>query len=95
VIEANEDLGACTVSIEFYNAFGRMRTAYCFHEIKVDLTEGDPVNPEIHLFNSYDVSWPFTLILGAFRMVCSNGLVIGKKFLHIRKPKPVKSEKWI
>lgn len=37
------------------------------------------------MFNSYDTSWPFIVILGAFRLVCSNGLVIGEKYLQIRK----------
>lgn len=58
---------------------------YCFHEIKVDINARDPVSPELHLLNSYDVTWPFSVLLGAFRFVCENGLVIGKKFLHIRK----------
>ena len=58
---------------------------YCFHEIEARIAVNDTVNPEDHLLNSYDISWPYTLILGAFRLICSNGLVIRKKFLHIRK----------
>lgn len=85
VVNENPELGEYVVSTEFYNDGGRMRTTYCFHKIEVNIDKGDPVNPELHLLNSYDISWPFTLILGAFRMICSNGLVIGKKFLHIRK----------
>lgn len=85
VIAENSDLGKYDVSIEFFNDGSRMRSTYCFYEISAEITSRDPVNPELHLFNSYDTSWPFILLLGAFRMVCSNGLVIGTKFLHIRK----------
>ena len=85
VIDENSDLGKYKASTKFYNSGARMRMKYCFYEIEVDIAAGDPVNPELQLFNSYDTSWPFIVLLGAFRMVCSNGLVIGKKFLHLRK----------
>jgi hypothetical protein len=85
VIDENSDLGKYKVSTEFYNDGSRMRSTYCFYEISTKITPGDPVNPELHLFNSYDTSWPFIVLLGAFRSVCANGLVVGRKFLYIRK----------
>ena len=85
VIDENSDLGKYKVSTEFYNDGSRMRSTYCFYEISTKITSRDPVNPELHLFNSYDTSWPFIVLLGAFRSVCANGLVVGRKFLYIRK----------
>ena len=73
------------VKTSFYNDGGRMRRTYSFPDISVEIMENDKVNPELHLFNSYDVTWPFIVLLGAFRFVCANGLVVGKKFLYVRK----------
>ena len=71
--------------LEFYNDGGRMCRTYRFPNIAVEIKKGDPVNLELHLFNSYDVTWPFIVLLGAFRLVCENGLVVGNKFLQVRK----------
>lgn len=55
------------------------------HNISKNKAVGDYVNPVIHFFNSYDQSWALKGIFGAFRLVCSNGMVIGEKFAHYRK----------
>jgi hypothetical protein len=73
------------VSTVFYNDGGRMRRTYRFPEITANISQNDTVNLELHLFNSYDTTWPFILILGAFRLICSNGLVVGKKFYQFRR----------
>jgi hypothetical protein len=62
-----------------------MLRTYVFSEISVKINKKDEVNPEIQLFNSYDTTWPFIVLLGAFRLVCENGLVVGEKFLDLRK----------
>jgi len=79
------DLGEYKTYTSFYNDGGRMRRTYRFTERSVEIQEGDIVNPELHLFNSYDVTWPFIILLGAFRLICTNGLVVGEKFLYLRK----------
>ena len=63
----------------------RMRVIYRFYKKSVEIKKGDTVNPELHLFNSYDITWPFIVLIGAFRFVCANGLVVGEKYLHLRK----------
>lgn len=78
-------LGRYEIENEFYNSGGRMRRKYRLYEVSVEIAEGDCVNPEIHLYNSYDRSWPFFITVGAFRIICSNGLVIGQMYLQIRK----------
>jgi integrase len=68
-----------------------MRRGYVFPDITVEISSGDDINPELQLFNSYDTTWPFIVILGAFRLICTNGLVIGKKFLYTTcKPSTVR-----
>jgi hypothetical protein len=46
---------------------------------------GDFVAPSLHVFNSYDTSWPAVVVFGAFRLVCSNGAVVGRRFGSYRK----------
>jgi len=79
------DLGEYETYTRFYNEGGRMRRTYRFPKRSVEIQERDIVNPELHLFNSYDVTWPFIILLGAFRLICTNGLVVGEKFLYLNK----------
>ena len=79
------DLGKYEIYTRFYNDGGRMRRTYRFYGKGAKIEPNDHIIPELHLFNSYDVTWPFTVTLGAFRVICTNGLVVGKKFLHLRK----------
>jgi tetratricopeptide (TPR) repeat protein len=79
------DLGRYETFTEFYNDMGRMRRTYRFPEVSVEISSRDTVHLEMHLFNSYDTVWMFIVLLGAFRLICKNGLVVGKKFLHLRK----------
>ena len=62
-----------------------MRRTYRFTGNAVEVSRGDPIYPELHLFNSYDKTWPFFILLGALRVVCENGLVFGQGFLYLRK----------
>jgi len=84
-ISKQKDLDRYDRAIEFYNGGGRMRCTYTFPKVSAAIAPGDNVNLQLHLFNSYDVTWSFTVILGAFRFVCTNGLVIGHKIFHIKK----------
>jgi len=84
-IDENLELGKYKCATEFYNDGARMRMTYSFYEKSVEIKKGDTVNPELHLFNSYDTTWPFIVLIGAFRFVCTNGLVVGEKYLHLRK----------
>jgi len=79
------DLGEYEVYTNFYNDGGRMRRTYRFPGISVEIERGDRINPELQLLNSYDVTWPFIVTLGAFRVICTNGLVVAEKFLYLKK----------
>lgn len=45
--------------------------------------EGQSVAPQVVLINSYDRSHPLDIDLGAYRMVCSNGMRVGKTFQRV------------
>ena len=85
IIAKNTDLGSHDIEVNFFNDGGRMRSTFTFPKISAEVAKGDIVNLQLHLSNSYDVTWPFTVILGAIRLVCTLGLVVGEKMLHIRK----------
>ena len=84
-IAHTRSLRNCRVTTKFYNDGGRMCRKYCFPDVRIELEPGDTINPELNLFNSYDMTWPFRVLLGGFRLVCSNGLIVGKKLFELRK----------
>jgi hypothetical protein len=46
----------------------------------VDLATADDIRPEIILYNSHDGTGSVKLFAGAFRFICSNGIVAGEGF---------------
>jgi len=46
-------------------------------DVKIEISKGDLMNPEIIIKNSYDGSLQVHILSGAFRLVCSNGMIIG------------------
>jgi hypothetical protein len=84
-IHGHNLMSGYVVDTEFYNDSGRMRRTYRFPSISVKIGKDDDVCLTLHLFNSYDLTWPFIVLVGAFRSVCANGLVVGKKFYQFRK----------
>jgi len=85
ILYGAEGLGPFSVKTEFYNDGGRMRRSYGFEKVTVEVGLGEKVHPELLLYNSYDLTWPLILLLGAFRFVCTNGLIVGEKFYQFRK----------
>ena len=46
-------------------------------DVKMQVAKDDFMNPEIIIKNSYDGSMQVHILSGAFRLVCSNGMIIG------------------
>lgn len=93
LIHDNEDLGHPTITTSFYNDRGRMCRRYRFKTVTVEISPGDKLHPELQLYNSYDVSWPLIVILGAYRLVCKNGLVVRKTLFQFKKRHVVEFER--
>ena len=55
----------------------RTTVKWHFPKVKVSVNKGDEMTPEIVIRNSYDGSLGVNILAGAFRLVCSNGMVIG------------------
>ena len=74
-LPAMKELGANLSAVE---VFSNARTAWKFTlPDKVKIAKDDWVNPEVTIKNSYDGSCELQAFGGAYRLVCSNGLVIG------------------
>jgi len=84
-IGATPNLGGYDVTTDFYNDGGRMVREYVFGDHQIHIQRGDLIKPKLQLFNSYDLAWSFTVILGAYRLVCTNGLVVNEKLFHLKR----------
>ena len=75
-----EDRGGIMVEQNLFGNGARTSWQWKFPEVEVDVGGGDLMNPTININNSYDGSSEASAIAGAFRLICSNGLVIGVTF---------------
>ena len=69
--------GAVLDDLQMFGNGARVKYKYRFPDIKVKIAKDDYVNPQILINNSYDSSTEVSAMGGAFRILCSNGLVIG------------------
>ena len=84
-IQTTPEFGNYQRSVRFTKDGGRMVAKYRFIDHMIPIgSNKDMVNPEIHVRRSYDTTWGFVLLLGAFMLVCSNGLVVGEKVLEYK-----------
>ena len=72
-----KEQGAVLSDVHMFGNGARVRYKYRFPDTKVEVEKNDFVNPEIIINNSYDGTSEVSAMGGAFRLVCSNGLVIG------------------
>ena len=87
-IEQLNTYGKYSKVIKLDKEGARLRTTYTFKDMELpvgDANKGDLINPTIEVFNSYDLSWRHTVMIGAFRMVCTNGMVVGEEFMSYKK----------
>ena len=68
--------------IEVINNGTHLFATYRIPEVIAEVREGDQVSFQFVVKNSYDGNSSLQIIFGAFRLVCSNGMVIGKQFLN-------------
>lgn len=63
---------------------GRMDVEYRFPETKIEITKDDPIAMTLRGVNSFDTTTALAFLLGAWRMICSNGMVVGKGLVFVR-----------
>lgn len=62
----------------------RIRAEFKLPLPQLAVKKGDVSEITLVLRNSYDRAWSFSAVLGAWRQVCSNGMMIGEKFGSIK-----------
>ena len=80
----NLDLTGLKVRDELAYNGGRATRTYRMPAHRVDIGDGDPVDLMLKVQNSYDGSRRFGMNFGAFRILCSNGLVIGNNMCEVK-----------
>jgi len=67
---------------DIQQSHGGARTVctYTFPAHTIEVREGDAMELKISVLNSYDGSWKFMSLVGALRLACLNGQVIGDYF---------------
>lgn len=70
-----------SMNISVLNSGGRMRATVHLDDVQpIKVGKDDYSKVQLSFVNSYDGLQRFMGLLGAFRLVCSNGMMIGKKF---------------
>ena len=72
--------GNATVTLNTLNNGGKLKILARLLDVPFEIKKGDIVNPTISIRTSYDLGWKMTCEFGAFRLVCSNGMKVGKVF---------------
>lgn len=82
---ASIDLSEVLVELTLTEYAGRMRLRLIFPpSYDFDPGDGYPMALRLECFNSVDRSTPLRVMLGWFRFVCTNGLVLGTAQLNMR-----------
>lgn len=69
-----------TEKIQLAKNGAHMFATYKLNTVQVEVKKGDIVSLQFIVKNSYDGSSTLQIMLGAYRLVCSNGMVVGKQF---------------
>jgi len=84
VVKQFPEFGEPTREIWTTNYGGKIRIKYKF-PIEMEIKPGDAVNPTLEAFGSLDTSTIQQVLMGAFRLVCSNGMVVGKTLASYKR----------
>ena len=71
--------------VNLLNNGAKVHMSWHFPKQVVNIGENDDVTPEIIINNSYNGTVGVNIIAGAFRLVCTNGMIIGiiaKKYMN-------------
>jgi hypothetical protein len=78
-----EEYGKPTVDINVFQDGGKFLCKMTFNECDpIEIREGQTIKPNITIKSSHDGMWAPETNAGAFVLVCSNGLTVGKVAYH-------------
>ncbi len=67
------------------NHMGRMRVRYTFKDVNYEVRPGDSIHPTFESYASHDTSLAQRFDVGAYRLICTNGMKIGELFAKYKK----------
>ena len=79
---SNLDTNGMVRNVSTSHDGGRTVVSYDFPEHAISIGENDDVNLTLTVLNSYDTSWRFRVLGGAFRLLCANGMIVGDTFME-------------
>ena len=79
------EFGSPQISFKILAGGGKLKVNVRFPEVDYEIKPGDVVNPQMDIMSSYDLGWKYGGMFGAYRLVCSNGLTVGKTFDRFKK----------
>lgn len=84
IADSRLNLEGRTTTVRVSHHGARMYAETEFPAEQVMVQGDDPVCLRVIVVNSYDGSSAVRLLVGAFRLVCSNGMIIGEKYMDHR-----------
>lgn len=78
ICKMHPEWGAYERTVYLSQNGARKKATYRFPEIEFEITKEDVVNPTIEIFSSFDTTLAQVITLGGYRLVCSNGMIVGK-----------------
>jgi hypothetical protein len=81
------EYGKPVMSVDLFADGGKLKVQAKFPDVRYNIGSNvdDYVNPTIDVFSSYDLGWKYGGRFGAYRLVCSNGLTVGKIFESFKR----------
>ena len=80
IARSNLNTDGMTRDIQYSHDGAKTVVSYRFPAHRIAVTEGDEMDLQINVLNSYDGSWKFMSLVGAYRLLCTNGQIIGDSF---------------
>lgn len=84
VEEANFILPSTKIKTILSNDGVVMQRSYTMFDRAIEVRPGDAIAPSLRIINSYDGSRSVGFMLDALRLVCTNGMVGIKQFMHVQ-----------
>lgn len=85
VCNAFPEYGEPTKEMWLSNQMGRMRVRYTFKETNFEIRPGDSIHPTFDAYASHDTSLAQRFDVGAWRLLCTNGMKIGKEIANYKR----------
>ena len=78
IMPSIDSFGGKLIECKLFGDGSRVQYRFQFPDKKITILDQDDLIPEVVIKNSYDGSTAITVMAGAFRLVCTNGMVIGQ-----------------